>query len=162
MTARTHRIAISGHRGLPGPTADLVDKAIRATLAEHAPHVTGISCLADGTDQIFARAVTDLGGKLEVVIPAAQYRAGLPAEARPEYDRLLGQAAAVRRMPFTESTSESHMEASKAMIGQADELFAVWDGQPARGYGGTADVVAYAREHGTPVRVIWPHGAERD
>ena len=28
--------------------------------------------------------------------------------------------------------------------------------------GGTADVVAYAHEHGAPVRVIWPCGAERD
>jgi hypothetical protein len=28
-------------------------------------------------------------------------------------------------------------------------------------YGGTADVVAYARECGTPVRVIWPDGAQR-
>jgi hypothetical protein len=157
-----HRIAISGHRGLPVPTEDLIDKAIRAALAEHAPEVTGISCLADGADQIFARAVTDLGGKLEVIIPASDYRAGLPAEAHPEYDRLLAQATGVRRLPFTESTSESHMEASKIMIDQADELYAVWDGQPARGYGGTADVVAYAREHGTPVRVIWPHGAERD
>jgi hypothetical protein len=157
-----HRIAISGHRGLPGPTADLVDKAIRAALAEHAPDVTGISCLADGADQIFARAVTDLGGKLEVIIPASEYRAGLPEKAHPEYDRLLAQAAAVRRLPFTESTSESHMEASKIMIDQADELFAVWDGQSARAYGGTADVVRYAREHGAPVHVIWPHGAERD
>ena len=25
-----------------------------------------------------------------------------------------------------------------------------------RAYGGTADVVAYAREQGTPVHVIWP------
>jgi hypothetical protein len=162
MKAGRYRIAISGHRGLPGPTTDLVDKAIREALAEHAPDVTGISCLADGADQIFARAVTDLGGTLEVVIPAARYRAGLPAEAHPDYDRLLAQAAAVRRLPFTASTSESHMEASKEMIEQADELFAVWDGRPARAYGGTADVVAYAREHGTPVRVIWPHGAERD
>lgn len=54
------------------------------------------------------------------------------------------------------------MEASKAMIGQAAELCAVWDGRPARAYGGTADVVTYAREHGTPVRVIWPNGAEPD
>jgi len=162
MTARMRRIAISGHRGLPGPTADLVDKAIRAALAGYAPDVAGISCLADGADQISARAVTDLGGKLEIIIPAARYRAGVPAEAHPEYDRLLAQAAAVRRMPFTESTPEPHMAASKAMIDRADELFAVWDGQPAQGYGGTADVVAYAREHGTPVRVIWPHGAERD
>ena len=162
MTARRHRIAISGHRGLPSATADLVDKAIRAALAEYAPDVAGISCLADGADQIFARAVIDLGGTLDVIIPAAEYRDKLPEEAHSEYDRLLAQATAVRRLPFTESTSQSHMEASKVMIDQADELYAVWDGQPARAYGGTADVVTYAREHGTPVRVIWPDGAQRD
>jgi len=160
--ARMYRIAISGHRGLPAPTTRLVGEAIRAALAERAPDVTGISCLADGADQIFARALTDFGGTLEAVIPAAGYRAGLPAEARPGYDDLLAQAAAVRRLPFTESTSESHMAASKLMVDGADELYAVWDGKPTRGYGGTADVVAYAREHGTPVRVIWPDGAQRD
>ncbi len=156
------RIAISGHRGLPGPTARLVDAAIRAALADQAPDVTGISCLADGADQIFARAVTDLGGRLEVVIPATEYRAGLPDSAHTEYDRLLAQADAVQRLSFTESTSQSHMAASKLMLGAADELYAVWDGQPARGYGGTADVVSYARQHGVPVRVIWPAGAQRD
>ena len=156
-----YRIAISGHRGLPAPTARLVDQGLRAALAERAPDVTGLSCLADGADQIFARAVTDLGGTLEAVIPADQYREGLPADSHPEYDDLLAKAAAVHRLPFNESTSESHMAASKRMIDQADELYAVWDGQPARAYGGTADVVAYAREHGTPVRVIWPRGAVR-
>jgi hypothetical protein len=48
------------------------------------------------------------------------------------------------------------------MLDHADLLWAVWDGQPARGYGGTADVVAAARAKGLPVRVIWPHGAHRD
>jgi hypothetical protein len=156
------RIAISGHRRLPGLTADLVETAIRGTLAEAAPGVIGISCLADGADQIFARAVTDLGGGLEAVIPADQYRDGLPADSHSQYDRLLAKAAAVRRLPFAEPTSESYMAASKLMIDTADELIAVWDGQPARGYGGTADVVAYAREHGKPVHVIWPPGAQRD
>ena len=41
-------------------------------------------------------------------------------------------------------------------------LVAVWDGQPARGLGGTADVVAYARQRGVPMEVIWPQGATRD
>ena len=156
-----HRIAISGHRGLSSPTAQLVDKAIRAALAEHAPDVTGISCLADGADQIFARAVTDLGGTLEAVIPAAEYREKLPEDSHPGYDDLIARAADVHRLPFTESTPESHMAASKLMVDQADELYAVWDGKPARSYGGTADVVAYARERSTPVRVIWPDGAQR-
>jgi hypothetical protein len=156
-----YRIAISGHRGLPDPTVRLVDQALRAALAERTPDVTGLSCLADGADQIFARAVTDLGGNLEPVIPAAQYREGLPADSHPGYDYLLAKAAAVHRLPFTESTSESHMAASKLMVDEADELYAVWDGKPARAYGGTADVVAYARERGIPVRVIWPDGAQR-
>jgi hypothetical protein len=155
------RIAISGHRGLPSSTADLVDRAIRAALAEHAPGVTGISCLADGADQIFARAIIDARGLLEVIVPAAEYRDGLPAEVQPEYDWLLGQAAAVHRLPFTASTPEAHMAASQSMLRDADELYAVWDGKPARSYGGTADVVRYAREQGTPVQVIWPQGATR-
>ena len=157
-----YRIAITGHRGLPASTARLVDQAIRAALAERAPEVTGVSCLADGADQIFARAVTDLGGTLEAVIPATAYRGKLPADSQPGYDELLTRAVAVRRLPFTESTPESHMAASELMLNKADELYAVWDGEPARGYGGTADVVAYAREHGIPVRVIWPDGAQRD
>jgi hypothetical protein len=36
------------------------------------------------------------------------------------------------------------------------------DGKPTRGYGGTADVVAYARERNTPVRVVWTDGAQHD
>ncbi|HET9080990.1 MAG TPA: hypothetical protein VFO01_10820 [Trebonia sp.] len=145
------RIAISGHRGLSGPTAVLVEKAIRVALEAAGPDVTGISCLADGADQIFARAVTDLGGSLETVIPADQYRDGLPADCHFEYDRLLAMAANACLLPFAEPTPESFMVAGELMVDAADELYAVWDGKPARGYGGTADVVAYAREHSKPV-----------
>jgi hypothetical protein len=148
-----YRIAISGHRDLPSPTTRLIDRAIRAALAERAPDMTGLSCLADGADQIFARAVTDLGGTLEVVTPAADYREKLPEDSHPGYDELLARAAAVHRLPFNESPPESHMAASRLMVDEADELYAVWDGKPARSYGGTADVVAYVREHGTLVRV---------
>jgi hypothetical protein len=156
-----YRIAISGHRGLPAPTARLVDQALRAALAERAPDVNGLSCMADGADLIFARAVTDLGGTLEAFIPAAEYRDKIPEDSHPEYDRLLAQAAAVHRLPFTTSTPESQMAASKLMVDKADEVYAVWDGKPARSYAGTGDVIAYAREHDVPVHVIWPDGAQR-
>jgi hypothetical protein len=78
------RIAISGHRGLNARTTQLINRAIRVRLANYPDAVTGLSCLADGADQIFARAVVDLGGTLEAVIPAEEYRSGLPAEARTE------------------------------------------------------------------------------
>ncbi len=155
-------IAISGHRGLDAATFKLIKDAIVQALTEYPSDVIGVSCLADGADQIFAAAVVDMGGILEVVVPAQKYREGLPAEAHAEYDRLMKTARTAHRLDFVESTSESHMEASRLMLDLADELYAVWDGQPARGYGGTADVVAEARSRRMKVHVIWPEGAKRD
>lgn len=157
------RIAVSGHRGFSPDVEAVVDRAVRAELAPHVgDELVGLSCLADGADQIFARAVIDAGGKLEVVVPAARYRDALPAQAHQEYDDLLDRAVAVHQLDHVGSTSESHMDASIEMLKRADLLFAIWDGQPARSFGGTADVVAHAREIGVPVVVIWPEGARRD
>lgn len=155
------RIGITGHRGLPPATARLVRNALRDALAEHGTSITGVTSLADGADQLFARAVVNQGGLIEVIVPATQYRAGLPEDTHAEYDELLNHASRVHRLHFVESTSEAHMAASELMISMISELLAVWDHQPARAYGGTADVVAHARDHGCPVRVIWPHGASR-
>lgn len=157
------RIAVTGHRGLPQPTARLVDAALRAELAGQANGgLVGITSLADGADQLFARAVLDAGGALEVIVPAERYRASLPPACWPEYDALLARAATVSQLGHVESDAEAHMDASEAMLKRADVLFAVWDGKPARGYGGTADVVAEARREGLPVVVLWPEGAQRD
>ena len=41
-----------------------------------------------------------------------------------------------------------------ATVDGSDVLIAVWDGEPARGRGGTAEVVAYARSLGKPVVLI--------
>lgn len=158
------RIAITGHRGLPAATEHLVGEAIRDELRRFATSdgLVGVSALADGADQIFARAVLDMGGQLEVIVPASRYRDGLPESAHATYDTLLSAASAVDRLDYAESTPEAHMAASQAMLEKADRLFAVWDGKPARGYGGTADVVAEAQKCGIPVTVIWPDGASRD
>lgn len=157
------RIAITGHRDLYDTTVEAVDRELRERLnvVAAAGPLVGVSCLADGADAMFAAAVVDAGGKLIAVIPASQYREGLPSEHWPEYDRLLAAAGEVIRLDHTESTEQSHMDASVAMLDGADQLIAVWDGQPARGYGGTADVVDYARDHGIDVTVIWPEGAKR-
>ncbi len=72
------RLAVSGHRNLPAGSMRLVGEAIRLALSDGAGNVTGLSCLADGADQIFARAVLDLGGDIEAVIPAEKHRDGLP------------------------------------------------------------------------------------
>ncbi|MFI9504620.1 hypothetical protein [Nocardia sp. NPDC052566] len=122
----------------------------------------GMSCIADGPDSLFARAVLDLGGCLIVVVPARKYRDSLPAGHYPVYDELRSAAMEVIEIDREESDSEAHQAGSVRMLDDADELIAVWDGKPARGYGGTADVVSVARERGIPVTVVWPDGARRD
>jgi hypothetical protein len=86
------QIAITGHRELPEPTVNLVSAAIRRWLAENADTaLTGLTCLADGADRIFAHAVLDAGGSLVVVVPAAEYRDGMPAEHHRVYDALISR-----------------------------------------------------------------------
>lgn len=147
---------------MPPQSTRLVEKAIRSRLSDQPTDVTALSCLADGPDQIFARAVLDHGGVIEAVVPAVQYRDGLPEDAHADYDALIGRAVEIHRLPYTESNPEAHMAASAYMVDHVDELWAVWDGKPARDYGGTADVVAYAKDKGIPVQIIWPEGATRD
>jgi hypothetical protein len=154
-------IAVSGHRLLPARTETLVSDALDDLLGQQGP-VTGISCVADGADTLFARAVLDHGGTLVAVVPATEYRDGLPQRHHAIYDGLVAEASEVHRLDHRASSSEAHMAASEFMLTLADELWVVWDGKPARGYGGTADVVRAARDRGLHVRVIWPQGAQRD
>ncbi len=74
----------------------------------------------------------------------------------------MARASAVHHTRMRESNSRAHRASSEIMVGLADQMIAVWDGQPARGYGGTADVVAYAHRVGVPVRIVWPEGTTRD
>ncbi|MFC4500544.1 MULTISPECIES: hypothetical protein [Streptomyces] len=156
------RVGITGHRGL---STD-VEQQVRAMLDEavhgfNIADLTGVSCIADGPDSWFAQAVLRHGGRLEVVIPATEYRASLPEWHHPVYDQLYGSAVDIHETGMTESTSEAHQAGSEILVGLVDELIAVWDGKPARGYGGTADVVEYAERTGVSVRILWPEGASR-
>ncbi|BBA99040.1 hypothetical protein RVR_5495 [Actinacidiphila reveromycinica] len=157
------RLGITGHRGLPDHAARLVRAALTTVIEQYPPtDLIGVSCIADGPDAWFAEAVLDHGGQIEVVIPAEEYRENLPESHHSTYDALLRRACEVHVTGLKESTSEAHQAGSEILVGVVDLLLAVWDGQPARGYGGTADVVAYAKRTGVPYSVIWPDGATRD
>jgi len=155
-------LGITGHRGLPGDIEQWVRAALDDAVRKHgSAGLVGVSCLADGPDSWFAESVLAAGGRVEAVVPASRYRNGLPASHRSTYDRLLQQATEVHSTGLTESDEQAHMSGGEILVGLSDRLLAVWDGEPARGYGGTADVVAYARRNGVPVEVLWPEGATR-
>jgi hypothetical protein len=154
------RIGITGHARLASGTTALVYEAVIAELSRYAgDRLRGITCLCDGADQIFARAVIERGGDLAVVLPADDYRERLVD--RDDFDRLLGKAAYVSRMPFRHSDRHAFKAASEEVLRQSELLLAVWDGRPSRELGDTADVVSAARAEGVPVVVLWPEGARR-
>ncbi len=155
-------VGVTGHRQLTAEIEKYVRREIAATLdGQDFANFTGITCLADGADTIFAELVHNFGGRLIVVVPAADHRDKLPNDHHATYDRILRSANEIHRLQFEESNSDSQMQASKLLVDKSDQLVAVWDGRPSRGPGGTADVIDYARSNNTPVTVVWPTGVAR-
>jgi hypothetical protein len=153
------RVAITGHRDLDGPTTAMVDTAIRGLLGRSPRDIVGVSCLAAGADQIFARVVLELGGRLEVIVPAKGYAAALDARAKEEFEKLKGRASRVWTLEHPSPGPGSYLDAGLQMLGHVDSLIAVWDGHAARGPGGTAEIVEHARRRRLAVYVVWPEGA---
>jgi hypothetical protein len=156
------RIGITGHSNLTPESEALVAVELRKVLSEHGEALVGLSCLARGADQVFARVVLELGGRLDVVLPAADYRKRkVKPDNRHDFEVLIGQAANVRVLPFEVSNRDAYAAANEAVLADIDELVAVWYGAPSDGRGGTADTVEIARARDIPVVVVWPPGAAR-
>ena len=156
------RIGITGHSSLTADTEERVLTALRTLLSQVGGSVIGVSCLARGADQLFARAVLDTGGELEVVLPAADYTDKKVKDYnRTTFDELIGKASAVTTMPYETSNRDAYASAGEHLMTTVDAMVAVWDGGKPDGKGGTGDTVAAARERGLPVTVVWPDGATR-
>ncbi|MFE5126195.1 hypothetical protein [Streptomyces sp. NPDC056669] len=157
-------IAVTGHMDITDASVPLVRGELDKILAAYEPSsLVGVSCIAKGSDSLFADAVLAAGGRLAVVIPSADYR---QAKVKPEhaetFDRLVEAADEVLVMPHATADRQAYEAANAVLLERADRLVAVWNGRPPTGKGGgTADVVRQARAAGIPVDVVWPDGASR-
>lgn len=157
------RIGVTGHVMLATGTSELIYQCLVDELRPYAADgLHGVTCLAGGADQIFARAILALDGTYEVIIPALDYRRQkIEWHNRHTFDELLGRASSVTQLPFKHSNRRAFMTASEELLSRCDRLLAVWDGNPSRTLGDTADVVRVAGERDMPVTVLWPAGARR-
>jgi hypothetical protein len=155
-------VGVTGHQNIPAGALDYITAGIRDYLRRLDEPVTGVGCLAAGADQLFATVLAELNGRLDVVVPCDDYDSAFaaPADAQ-RYRQLLSAAASVEWLPFPAPSEEAFMAAGIRVVERSSVLLAVWDGRPAAGYGGTADVVAHARSLGRPVHVVWPAGVTR-
>ena len=155
------RFGVTGHQILP---ARIVDRAVEhwKRVLPVGAQLRGVSCLAEGADQLFTAHVLASGGVLEAILPCEDYASSLVTEdGRARLAELRRAAGSVVTLPFPRPSEQAFLAAGQAVVERCDHLFAVWDGRPARGLGGTADIVDYARARGRPVTVLWVDGVLR-
>lgn len=155
-------VGVTGHRDLPGDHAAL-GLRIRDLLGDlrrvEGQDMVALSALAEGADSLFAEAALELGIRLEVALPFEGYEQDFTIPvARDRFRRLLGQAAETRTLPYLERSNEAYRAVGRWIVDHADHLIAIWDGKPARGMGGTGDIVEYARARDLPLTIIAPGG----
>ena len=131
-----------------------------------------LSPLAEGADRVVARAVlTYPDARLDAVLPLAleDYMEDFATEAsRKEFTGLLSRCREpvllrARRIQddlrspeaLAELRRDAYVQAGRYVVDHCDVLIAVWDGEPSRGSGGTAEIVHYALEQDRPVIRVW-------
>jgi len=158
------------HNLFPSKSLPYIDRIRRAGTTAISYSV--LSPLAEGADRIVARAVLEYpGARLDVVLPLAleDYVEDFHAEeSKKEFRQLLArcrrplqlrssrnQDAAGHPAGAAELRSEAYSRAGQFVVDHCDALIAVWDGEPERGRGGTAEVVTYAIDQKRPVIRVW-------
>lgn len=154
-------VGVSGHQDIPASASGYVRRNLDAHLSSLVDPI-GVCSLAAGGDQLFAEAIIRRGGVLKVVVPCNGYETTFSEKADLDrYERLLEEAGSVVRLDYPQPSEEAYFAAGRRVVDISDELIAIWDGKRARGHGGTADVVDYARSVDKQIMVIWPEGVER-
>jgi hypothetical protein len=151
-------IGFSGHRQLNDPAA--IGRVIRDELErlgrETPDEWIAFSSVAEGSDQLFVAQARTLGWSWHAVLPLAhaEFAKDFSAAEWARVEALLAGAENVRVIAENGTREDAYLDCGMETVNGADVLLAVWDGEPARGKGGTADVVAYAQSLGKPVVII--------
>jgi hypothetical protein len=146
------KIGITGHQQL-GSEATIVwlSDTIAGILRQY--HIdVGITSLAIGADQLCAEVLRKAHIPYIAVIPSHKYETTfLHADELERYQELLQHASEQVQLPFEKPSETAFYEAGKQIANLSDMLLAIWNGLPAKGLGGTGDIVEYALSIKKPV-----------
>jgi hypothetical protein len=136
-----------------------------------APMLRLLSPLAHGTDRLVAKAALHLGYALHVPMPFSrdEYETDFQDPERPgalpltdnqkEFEGLFERAADWLTLDGTHADKDRAYEGvGRFVVRHSDLLIAIWDGKPAAGRGGTAEIIEYAAGNGVPV--WWIHATD--
>jgi len=94
---------------------------------------------------------------LEAIIPFPEYETRFRRGAmRERYRALLAKAIRTTVLERVGTDEECYYSAGRYVVDSCELLLAVWDGQEAKGLGGTGDIVRYAHATGRGIVHIDP------
>ncbi|MGZ4292329.1 MAG: hypothetical protein ACXVQQ_07005 [Gaiellaceae bacterium] len=164
------RVGVTGHKDIDSdPRLAGLPQRIRRVVpgSDTTPVLlAAVSALAEGADRLVVEelfADADERGeeaRLEAVLPFERKRyvelQQFSAEAEAEFEAWLDRATSVVELAGSdkrEKQAAAYEAASRYLVNRSDVLVALWDGEPSRGRGGTADTLLYAAKLGKPC--IW-------
>ena len=114
------------------------------------PDLHLLSSLAEGADCLVAQAALQLGYQLHVVLPFARHIYAedfVTPDAQHVFAALLGQAQTVLELPGArQDRPAAYLAAGRYLLAHSQLLLTLWDGLPAKGEGGTGQIVTEAGE----------------
>ena len=160
-------LGVTGHRTLRNESR--IIKKVHEVLARIKQEIfekhkitavfTILSLMAEGADRVVAREILkEKDSILEVVLPLPKedyMNDFVTSESKTEFEEFIVQAAAIKELLPARSRNEAYEQAGQYVVDHCDVLLALWNGKPAAGQGGTAEIVAYARKKKRPL--FWIH-----
>jgi hypothetical protein len=152
-------VGFAGHRLVGNPEA--AKAALRSELDAMAAALTGeivgISSAAAGADLLFLEACQEAGFKTIVILPFNRSRFAEDFEDPAEWQRasrLIDSAWWHEEVTGNEEAPAAYHVVARELLNLSDRMILLWDGQPARGLGGTGETVADAEKWQIPSRII--------
>lgn len=166
------RIGVTGHRTLNNEmilnqsvkkVLSLIDEILNKNLRHTRYVFSVISPLAEGSDRLVAGAVIDLmvsrgieEAVLDVVLPlsAEDYMKDFKTEeSKNEFKAFITKAKSVIALENAAFREAAYENVGHYVVDNCDFLIAIWNGKPASGKGGTAEIMEYSRNLGK--HIFW-------
>lgn len=153
-----HMVGFTGHRHLTDSAG--AARAIRGALDALRREVPGewiaLSSIAGGSDQLFVQQARASGLSWHAILPMtrSEFAKDFTPQDWEAVEGILAAADHVRTIDENGDRKDGYLDCGIETVNGADVLIAFWDGEGARGKGGTADVVEYAQSIGKPLMII--------
>jgi len=159
-------VGVTGHRFIEDE--DLIRSKVRVVLEAIEFKLSGtdhiikvISPLAEGADRIVAQEVLFFHGcpgvnEMRVVLPLEMHdymNDFKTIESKMEFEELTDLAREIVTLKEAPTRKDAYYQVGKYVVEECNVLIAIWDGEPSRGKGGTAEIVDYAKSIGR--EVVW-------